>query len=143
MMKSSQRGFTLLETLLALGVMTAIGLFLFSTLAGVLRWNGAAAQRENAEASLGGFIDRLEAEEDTAWAIFTPPQDVHGKNNSDGHELDFFLRDARNRAHFWAYCYDRATLTLQRFVYSAPGSGAIAGAAPIHGSWIFSRKRIP
>ena len=143
MMKGPQRGFTLLETLLALGVMTAIGLCLFSTLSGVVRWNGAAAQRENAEASLGGLVDRVEAEEDTAWAIFTPPQDVHGKNNSDGHELDFFLRDARNRAHFWAYCYDRATLTLQRFVYAAPDSGAIASDAPIHGIAAFFAQTFP
>jgi len=129
--------------LVGLGVMTAIALFLLSATTNVLRWNAALAEREGNEASLSALTDRMEAEEDSAWAIFTPPQDVRGKSNSDGHELDFFTRDAQNRAHFWAYCYDRNGQTLQRFVYSAPGTGAISDGVPARGMSAFFARTFP
>ncbi len=118
--------------------MTAIALFLLSAITNVLHWNAALAQRAGAEATLSALTDRLEAEEDSAWAIFTPPQDVHGKSNLDGHELDFFIRDAQKRAHFWAYCYDQSAQTLQRLVYPAPGAAAIADGAPARVSGFFA-----
>jgi prepilin-type N-terminal cleavage/methylation domain-containing protein len=141
--KSAQRGFTLLETLLALGVMSAIALFLLSAITNVLRWNAALAEREGSEASLSALTDRMQAEEDSAWAIFTPPRDVYGKSNSDGHELDFFMRDAQNRAHFWAYCYDQNGRSLQRLVYSAPGASAISDGAPARGISAFFARTYP
>lgn len=123
--------------------MSAIALFLLSAITNVLRWNAALAEREGSEASLSALTDRMQAEEDSAWAIFTPPRDVYGKSNSDGHELDFFMRDAQNRAHFWAYCYDQNGRSLQRLVYSAPGASAISDGAPARGISAFFARTYP
>lgn len=130
-MKRPQCGFTLLETMVAVAVVLAVGFFVLSALASAHRWNAALASRRASETSIGSLADRLEAEEDSAWAIFTPPADVYGAPNADGHELDFFLRDAQNRAHFWAYRYDAAGHSLQRLLYGKSGDRAIADGAPL------------
>ncbi len=132
-MKGSQRGFTLLETVVALALVTAIGFLVIPAIVSALRWNASFAARRTAESATGSLAERLEAEEDSAWAIFTPPNDAYGSPNADGHELDFFLRDAQNRAHFWAYCYDKAKHSVQRLLYARSGEPAIADGAPLAG----------
>jgi prepilin-type N-terminal cleavage/methylation domain-containing protein len=126
-----QRGFTLLEVMVALGAMTALAFFLLSATGGVLRWNAMLAVRERAAAAIGGLSDRLEAEEDSAWAIFTPPTDVLSQSNSDHHEVDFFTRDAQSRAYFWAYRYDAPAHALQRYLYASPGAQPLADGPPL------------
>ena len=64
------------------------------------------------------------AEQDDAWAIFTPPADVSGKPNTDGHELDFYTRDESGTDRFWAYTFDSNAQTLTRSTYAAPGASA-------------------
>ncbi|HET7813525.1 MAG TPA: hypothetical protein VFL13_04060, partial [Candidatus Baltobacteraceae bacterium] len=64
------------------------------------------------------------AEQDDAWAIFTPPNDLTGKPNADGHELDFYAQDESGTDRFWAYSFDAPSHTLTRYVYSAPGASA-------------------
>ena len=130
-MKRTQRGFTLLEVMVALGAMTAVGFFLLTATTGVLHWSAMLAGRERAEATIAALSDRLEAEEDSAWAIFTPPTDVLGASNADGHEVDFFTRDAQSRAYFWAYRYDAAARSLQRYLYASPGATPIADGPPL------------
>jgi prepilin-type N-terminal cleavage/methylation domain-containing protein len=141
--KGAQRGFTLLETLVALAVVTAIGFFVLSTIASAFRWNASFAGRRVAESAAGSLAERLEAEEDSAWAIFTPPRDAYGSPNADGHELDFFLRDAQNRAHFWAYCYDKAKHSVQRLLYARSGEPAVADGAPLAGIDDFFARTYP
>jgi prepilin-type N-terminal cleavage/methylation domain-containing protein len=131
----AQRGFTLLEVLAALGAFSVAALFLLAAVASVAHWNAALAERQSSEAELGGLADRLESEEDSAWAIFTP--------YSDGRELDFFMRDARSRAHFWAYRYDSSAQTLQRVVYASPDAAAIADGPPLTGVVSFFAQTYP
>jgi type II secretory pathway pseudopilin PulG len=138
-MKGAQRGFTLLETVVALGVVTAAGLLLVPALAGAFHWNASLGQRRTAQTAIAALADRLEADADSAWAIFTPPLDVYGSPNSDGHELDFFLRDAQNRAHFWAYRYDKTDRQIQRLVYAAPSDTPTADGAPLRGADFLAR----
>jgi prepilin-type N-terminal cleavage/methylation domain-containing protein len=132
-MRHSQRGFTLLETVVAIAVVTVTGLFLVPAIAGAFHWNASLAARRSAQAAVASLADRLEAEEDSAWAIFTPPLDAYGSPNADGHELDFFLRDAQNRTHFWAYCYDKANRRIQRLLYGKPGDAPAPDGPPLAG----------
>jgi len=127
----SQRGFTLLETVVAVTILTIIGFCVLSAITQALRWNASLAQRRMAETAIGSLGDRLEAEEDSAWAIFTPPLDAYGSSNEDGHEVDFFLRDAQNRAHFTAYLYDKAEHRIQRLLYAKVGGVPVAGGSAI------------
>lgn len=125
-MERFQRGFTLIETVVAFAVVATIGFFVLAAIASAFRWNASLAARRATETATASLADRLEAEEDSAWAIFTPPSDAYGSPNADGHELDFFIRDARNRAHFWAYRYDKGNRSLQRLLYAKSGEAPIA-----------------
>ena len=96
-----------------------------------------------AETAIGSLADRLEAEEDSAWSIFTPPLDTSGSSNADGHEVDFFFRDAQNRAHFIAYSYDKTEHRVQRLVYAKPGGIPAPDGAPVSGIDEFLAQTYP
>lgn len=126
-----------------MAVVTVIGSFILTAVAQALRWNTSLAQHRMAASAIGSLADRLEAEEDSAWAIFTPPLDAYGSPNTDGHEVDFFLRDAQSRAHFIAYFYDKTQHRLQRLLYGKAGSAPAAGGPPIPGIDDFFARTYP
>lgn len=128
---------------MALAAITALAFFLLNAASSILRWNAMLAARERGETAIRALSDRLEAEEDSAWAIFTPPADVLGQSNSDRHELDFFTRDAQSRAYFWAYKYDAATQSLQRYLYSSPGAQPVTDGPPVTGIANFTAQTYP
>ena len=115
------RGFTLIELVVAVGIAVMLSYFLVRTTAMTLHWSSMQAQRNVEHASMEELVDRWRAEEDSAWAIFTPDTDVNGVANGDGHEVDFFTRDAKYQSYFWAYNYDAQAKTLMRYQYAAPG----------------------
>jgi len=114
-----QRGFTLLETLVALAIALPLGFAFLAILGGGLRGASAAAAAGAGADALASLAERLDAEAHSAAAIFT------GSN-----ELDFFTRDASGAPHFWAYRYDAATKTLARYVYDDLGAGGPVNARP-------------
>lgn len=120
-MSARCRGFTLIEMLLAVAIAAVLGTFLLRSATAVLHWTLLESTRAAEHAQIGELVDRLQAEEDSAWAIFTPLRDVTGGPNADGHEVDFFTRDATNKTYFWAYTYDAAAQTLTRSLYGTPG----------------------
>jgi len=120
--RRASRGFTLVELAVAIGIAVVLGYFLVRTTASILHWSTIQAQRNAEHAAIGELVDRFRAEEDSAWAIFTPDTDVNGASNADGHEVDFFTRDAKYQSYFWAYNYDATRKTLSRYLYSAPGA---------------------
>jgi prepilin-type N-terminal cleavage/methylation domain-containing protein len=124
--RSGSRGFTLVELLIAVAIAVIIGTVLLRSAIAMLHWTTLQAARNTEHAQIGELVDRLEADEDSAWAIFTPPKDVHGSSNADGHELDFFNRDGKNQAYFWAYNYDSSAQTLTRYLYSSLGGTPIS-----------------
>jgi prepilin-type N-terminal cleavage/methylation domain-containing protein len=124
--RSGSRGFTLVELLIAVAIAVIIGTLLLRSAIAMLHWTTLQAARNTEHAQIGELVDRLEADEDSAWAIFTPPKDVHGSSNADGHELDFFNRDGKNQAYFWAYNYDSSAQTLTRYLYSTLGGTPIS-----------------
>lgn len=147
----SQRGFTLLETLIALALALPLGLVLLGIVGGGLRAATAAATAGANADAVATLVERLDAEAHSAAAIFTPQNDVLGIPNCDAsgacHEVDFFTRDAHNAPHFWAYRYDASAKTLTRYAYDDLGSNGPANLRP-HGARIanlnaFGAQRIP
>jgi prepilin-type N-terminal cleavage/methylation domain-containing protein len=106
----SQRGFTLLETLIALAIALPLGFALLAVLGGGLRAASAAATSGADADALASLGERLEAEAHSAAALFSAPN-----------ELDFFTRDASGTPHFWTYRYDAVAKTLTRYAYDDLG----------------------
>lgn len=142
-MKRAQAGFSLIEVLIAAAVTVVLSFFMIFSVRSFLRWSALLAQRQSDEASVGALLDRWQAEADSAWSIFTPPADLLGQSNADGHEVDFFTRDGTNRPTFWAYRYDAQAQTLQRYVYASPGSAPAADGAPLAGIAAFRAHTYP
>lgn len=141
--RSSERGFTLVEVVLAAGLWIVLGGSLLVVAQGLLAAARTASAQQHAYAGLTQLIDTLDAESSSALAIFVPQRDIDGKANADGHELDFYSRDAARYGHFWAYRWDHDAKTLQRYVYSAPGSTATPSDPPLGNIVAFSATRKP
>jgi len=139
--RSSERGFTLVEVLAATGLWIVLGGTLLFVTQGLLGAARAGATQQRAYVALTQLIETLDAESSSALAIFVPPRDVLGTSNADGHELDFYSRDASRNGRFWAYRFDRTASTLQRYAYSAPGSAAMTSDPPLHGITSFAAIR--
>jgi type II secretory pathway pseudopilin PulG len=133
-----ERGFTLVEMVVATGLWIVLGGTLLYVAQSVL---GAARQslsQQNAYIALAHLLETWDAESSSALALFIPENDVLGASNSDGHELDFYSRDAARYGHFWAYRWDRPTSTLQRYTYATPGGTPLASDPPISGITTFA-----
>jgi len=128
--RARERGFSLIEVLI-----TAAG-FVVLTVGLVMLFGGfiAGAQKQ---ASLHGagdaawrIVAQLERDAQTSIAIFIPSTDVLGAANADGHEVDFYTKDATNAPIFAAYRFDASALTITRYTYTQPGSAAAASGTP-------------
>jgi len=137
--RKRESAFSLIETTAAIGIAVIIGFFLLATLRSALQWSTLLAQRNTENASLGAITDRLEADEDSAWSIFVPSNDVLGIPNGDGHEVDFFARDGLNRDYFWAYRFDNAARKVQRYLYE-PGRKPVQLGSSFGGITAFTAK---
>ncbi|HEY8312526.1 MAG TPA: type II secretion system protein, partial [Candidatus Baltobacteraceae bacterium] len=138
-----QRGLSLVELTVAIGIAVVVTTALFFALQHFMRWNALLDQRDNEHAAIEMLVDRWQAEADSAWSIFTPPTDVNGRPNADGHELDFFTRDGSSRDYFWAYDYDKKAQSLQKYLYASPGSTPQADGDAIEGVTQFFASTLP
>ncbi|MGA3038947.1 MAG: prepilin-type N-terminal cleavage/methylation domain-containing protein [Vulcanimicrobiaceae bacterium] len=139
--RPGERGFTLIEVLVATGLWIVLGGTLLLVTQGSLGAARIAFTQQHAYIALTGLIETLDAESSSALAIFVPPRDVLGSNNGDGHEVDFYSRDAQRYGHFWAYLWNRRAGTLARYTYSTPGSPATPSDPPLSGVTAFSATR--
>ena len=129
----SERGFTLIELLVATAIwvgLTGTLLYATQTLLGGARQIASARADYRAVQRL---VEQWDSEASSALAIFVPPRDVLGNANADGHEFDFYTRDAAHYGHFWAYRFDAAAQTIQRYTYAVPGEAATAADPPVAG----------
>ena len=119
----SQRGFTTLEALVALALCFAIALATFGVLRGLLDASSATASSTATGASIERLTDDLRSDAASAFAVFVPARDVMQRANDAGsaHEVDFYAETGSGAPTFWAYYYDAAAHTLQRFDYDASG----------------------
>lgn len=141
--RAGERGFTLIEVVIAVALWIVLGGALLYLTQGLLAQTQTLAAQRSAYEQLTRLVDTFDAEATSSLAIFIPPADVLGNDNSDGHELDFYSRDAQRLGHFWAYRWDQPTSTLQRYTYAQPGAEASAGDPPLHGITAFQATRLP
>jgi type II secretory pathway pseudopilin PulG len=139
--RPGEQGFTLVEMLVATGVWIVLGGTLLYVAQGLISDAKLVASQQNAYVELTHLIDTWQAEATSALAVFVPTNDVLGSDNSDGHELDFYSRDAERRGHFWAYRWDARVHTLQRYTYSVPGTVASPSDPPLPGITAFSATK--
>jgi len=138
-----ERGFTLIEVVIAAGVAVALGAALLY-LTRVMLWGSKVmAAQQAAYIQLTHLLETWDAESTSSLAIFVPVSDVLGGSNADGHELDFYSRDASRLGHFWAYRWDPSSSTLQRYTYATPGSVPTATDPPLSGILAFQAVRKP
>ena len=83
-------------------------------------WTVRAQRSVSAQSTLDRLADRWDAAAASAWAIFTPANDVLGLPNADGHEFDIATQDDLRRTSYRAYVYDATAHVLSEYVY-APG----------------------
>lgn len=116
---------TLIEILVAAAIFAVVAFILVGL---VYEYNVggkrlSAAQRSRTD--IAHLLDQWEADQSSAEAVFIPDADVLGADNrTTPHEVAFYSKDASNRPYFWAYYYDGAQQTLQRYDYANPGSPA-------------------
>lgn len=110
------------ELLVAVGIAVVLNVLLLRLTVPALRALAVQTARDGPRSSVDLLEDRLRIDEDSAWAIFTPPADVWGLRNDDGHEVAFFMRDGSQHAYFWSYTYDRDAQTVTRYLYGAIGA---------------------
>ena len=141
--RPGERGFTLVEVVIAAALWIVLGGALLYMTTGLFEQTRALTAQRAAYEQLTRLVDSLDAEATSSLAIFTPQADVLGADNSDGHELDFYSRDAQRMGHFWAYRWDATTATLQRYTYAHPGGEATASDPPLQGITAFHASRLP
>jgi hypothetical protein len=140
--RPGERGFTLVEMLVATGIWIVLGGTLLYVTQGLLSDAKVVTAQQSAYTELTHLLEVWESEATSSLAIFVPSTDVLGFDNSDGHELDFYSRDAARQGHFWAYRWDADALTLQRYAYSVPGRPATPSDPPVTGITAFSAVRL-
>jgi len=155
----AEDGFSLVEILVGIAIfaMLAGSIFFATTTFGRSLTQSAAAQAATTNAST--LVDSVERDAKSSIAIFVPPADVAHNANSDGHEVDFYARDARGSGgSFQSYCYKVSSnacgttqavgaLGIYRYAWSAlpqnGGTGATYAGTIGENITSFSAKTVP
>lgn len=126
----AQAGFTLVEVVAGAAI-GAVLLWCVLTFADRTIF-GAQALDVRLQASAGAVhaLERMTSEAASALAVYVPATDAFGNSNGDGHEVDFFARDASHRPYAWAYDFDPGAKTVTR--YSLGGGAPVAGETLAH-----------
>jgi len=115
-----------IELLVAMAIFIAIGFTLLGVLRALSRASQNVAATTSGSLSLEAQIDAFRGEAATAFAVFVPDRDVLASSNADGHEVDFYGKTDDGKPVFWAYLYDPAAKTLQRYDYDTFGRRGIS-----------------
>jgi len=124
---SGDCGFTILEALIATGIVTLIaftGLAACKAMAQVMLWSSGA---RHSAASVDTQAAQLRNDAASAFAVFAPESDMYGRMN-DGQELDFYSKADDGRPILWRYFYAAAAQTLQRWDFDPTGARGVRDA---------------
>ncbi len=121
-----QRGFSLVEVLVATAIAFVVGWLLLRLTGGTMAAAARGSSRLAGGSAASRLSERLTAEAASAWSVFVPPADALGNDNADGHELDFAGEDAGHRQWCHAYAFDAATGRVAAYAY-LPGGAAASG----------------
>jgi type II secretory pathway component PulJ len=119
-----ERGFTVIEVLIALTLTIALGFVTLGIVRALLVAGAANATAEGGALTLDAQADAMRGDAATAFAVFVPATDVMRQPNGGGatpHEIDFYTKTDTGAPTYWAYYYDAVAQTLERFDYDAAG----------------------
>jgi YD repeat-containing protein len=113
--------------LVSVVILVGIGLVLLTLVETVSRVTARDATAAGGTLAVEQQIDDFRSDAATSFAVFVPNRDVHGNVNVDdssglGHEVDFYGRNDEGGPVFWAYLWDAAGQTLERYDYDAAGN---------------------
>ena len=116
---------TLIEIMVAAAIFAVVAFILVGL---IYEYDLGSKRLSSVQASRAGIahlLDQWESDQSSADSVFIPDTDVlRADNTANPHEVDFYSKDASNRPYYWAYYYDPAAHTLQRYDYPSPGSTA-------------------
>jgi type II secretory pathway pseudopilin PulG len=140
MRSACQRGFTLIDLMVGTAIAILIASLCIAVVHALLGWTARAETTVSATSSLDRLADRWDAAAASAWAIFTPANDVFGAANADGHEFDIATQDDQRRTSYRAYVYSANARKLSEYVYGSPGDAPIATGDVTTGITAFSAQ---
>jgi YD repeat-containing protein len=113
--------------LVSIAIFVGVGLALLTLVGAISRVPARDATAAGGTLAIEQQIDDLRSDAATSFAVFVPNRDVHGNANVDassglGHEVDFYSRDDAGAPVSWAYLWDSAGHTLERYDYDAAGN---------------------
>jgi type II secretory pathway pseudopilin PulG len=126
---AAQRGFSVVEILVAMGLAIGIALVTLGVTHAFTRALGMRSTAQSGAIALEQQLDRMRSEAASAYAVFVPANDIFGKPNAaahgaPGHEVDFYTKTDLGADTFWAYDFDAAHGTLERYDYDvSPKTG--------------------
>ena len=124
----NQRGFTVVETLLATVLLVALGIGTLGLLRDFAHAVGNRSSASNGEAETEGTLVSMRSDAATAFAVFVPANDVFGKQNAPAgagaHEFDYYSKSEDGSESWWAYTYDSVNGTVRRWDYQPVQNGA-------------------
>ncbi|HEV3157245.1 MAG TPA: prepilin-type N-terminal cleavage/methylation domain-containing protein [Candidatus Baltobacteraceae bacterium] len=134
--REGEAGFSLLEIMVSLAIFSMIVAAGYAMLHDLQVEIAKTYDSPGGPASMEELSALMSDSADSSFAIFVPSKDVHGGNNSDGHEVDFYAQNGGTNIGitapsfgpaniFWAYVYDSAAHAVQRFDYDRDNSGNI------------------
>ncbi|MBD5657606.1 MAG: hypothetical protein IAI50_20860 [Candidatus Eremiobacteraeota bacterium] len=126
---ATQRGFSVLELLVATALLVTIGLVTLGSIQFLNRAIAGRASGAGGTLALEQTLAQMRADATTAYAVFVPERDVFGNYNAPAppvpaptgsgapHEVDFYTHTDTGAEVWWAYDYNAAGETLQRYDY--------------------------
>jgi len=128
----SQRGFSMIEVLVALGIGAIIALAAGNALLRALQARELAAARLNDRSELAQLIAAIRADNQSATAFVIPSTDSAGEANGDGHAFDLHDVDALSGERIIEYRWIGADAThTTRVERSSLDPAALASPAPL------------
>ncbi len=116
----AQRGFTLPELLVAMGLLSVLILVSLGALQFFTKTVDARTYNDSGATSVERTLATMRTDADTAFAVFVPKNDVFGAPNTvagNAHEVDYYAKTDTGTETWWAYHYDANAQTLQRYDY--------------------------
>ena len=134
---NSQAGFALPELLVGIAMILVVGFATLGVLQSLAHALASRSSGQNGTIALEHQLDTMRGDAASAYAVFVPQRDVNRQPNApapavgapppQGHEVDFYAKTDAGSESWWAYTYDAASQTLQRYDYD-PNTGSVGVA---------------
>jgi hypothetical protein len=113
----AQRGFSVVELLLSVALLTVLGLAAAGTFAAIARAAGNGYASARGANDVDRELETLRDEAASAFAVFVP--------GGAAPEVDFYAKTDSGRDLFWRYVFDSITHTLRRTDYDPGGADGV------------------